>query len=142
MHRFVVLCVIILCYLTAVGEPLNKLKIIELRAGNGQAIASKQRLRAHFKVWLYDETKPENKGTLIDNSYVAKKPVLFDPSEKKILPGLVLGIQGMKVAEKRRILIPANLAYGEHEEGIIPKSSDLVYEIEIIDVLEDQKENK
>jgi len=40
----------------------------------------------------------------------------------------------MKVGEIRRIEIPSSMAYGEQDLGIIPPNSDLIFEVELINV--------
>ena len=41
----------------------------------------------------------------------------------------------MKVGDKLRVFIPAALAYGEQGiQGLIPPNSDLVFQIEIVEI--------
>jgi len=74
----------------------------------------------------------------------------FDASAKRgeplaapltnLIKGWQEGVPGMKVGGKRKLTIPAALAYGAREikDGeriIIPKDSDLVFEIELVNTL-------
>jgi peptidylprolyl isomerase len=41
----------------------------------------------------------------------------------------------MQVGGKRKLLVPAHLRYGERTMGKIPPNSNLVFEIELLEVL-------
>jgi rhodanese-related sulfurtransferase len=56
---------------------------------------------------------------------------------KEVIPGFERGIMGTTKGTKRKIKIPAELAYGEKGGGdVIPPNTDLIFEFEIIDVLD------
>jgi FKBP-type peptidyl-prolyl cis-trans isomerase len=56
---------------------------------------------------------------------------------KEVIPGFEQGIIGTTKGTKRKIKIPAELAYGEKGGGdVIPPNTDLIFEFEIIDVLD------
>jgi FKBP-type peptidyl-prolyl cis-trans isomerase len=56
------------------------------------------------------------------------------------LTGFQEGIIGMKVGGKRRLFVPAELGYGslnvydEHGKLLVPANSDLVYDVELVQV--------
>lgn len=94
-----------------------------------------------------DESKP---GTSVVVNYkgMLKDGKVFDSTEGRgtamfplfgVIKGWQEGIPGMKVGGKRRLTIPAKLAYGSREiknpkteEVIIPAFSDLVFEVELV----------
>ena len=52
-----------------------------------------------------------------------------------VIQGWVDGLQGMKVGEQRKLLIPASLAYGERGHGQqIPPNADLLFFVELVEI--------
>jgi cyclophilin family peptidyl-prolyl cis-trans isomerase len=63
-------------------------------------------------------------------------PVAYGP-DAPMIPGFKEGIQQMKVGDKAILYIPSDLGYGERGyPPVIPPSSDLIFEIEMIDIQE------
>ena len=56
-----------------------------------------------------------------------------------VLRGLEEGIGLMHVGEKARFVLPYTLAYGENAYGNIPAYSNLVFDVELLDVLDNQE---
>jgi peptidylprolyl isomerase len=73
------------------------------------------------------------------------QPITFAQGFGRVIPGFDQGFTGMKVGGKRRLFIPWQLAYGARgrpgpdpaHPGIPPKS-DLIFDIELVDVSEMQ----
>jgi peptidylprolyl isomerase len=53
----------------------------------------------------------------------------------RVIKGWDQGLMGMQVGGKRKLLVPAHLGYGERTMGKIPPNSNLVFEIELLEVL-------
>jgi FKBP-type peptidyl-prolyl cis-trans isomerase FkpA len=51
-----------------------------------------------------------------------------------VIPGWSAGIPGMKVGGTRRLLIPAQYAYGSQSVAGIPPNSDLVFDVTLLGV--------
>lgn len=52
----------------------------------------------------------------------------------RLIRGWREGLPGMKVGGIRRLTVPAALAYGDRQKGIIPPNSDLIFSIELVAV--------
>ena len=44
------------------------------------------------------------------------------------------GLMGMKEGGKRTLHVPAHLAYGERQKGLIPPHSNLIFHVELLEV--------
>lgn len=71
-------------------------------------------------------------GTVFDDSDM-HKPLEFVVGSGKIIPGFDQQALLMKVGEKRTIIIPPELAYGDQNVGgVIPANSFLVFDLELL----------
>lgn len=104
----------------------------DLRLGTGAAAAAGKILTASYTGWLYDSTKPENKGLLFDTS-VGGAPLSFTLGAGQVITGLERGMDGMKVGGARRIVIPPELGYGVARNGPIPPFASMVFEVDLLD---------
>lgn len=74
-------------------------------------------------------------GTKFDSSYDRGTPIEFVLGTGRVIKGWDMGIAGMKVGGKRRLVIPADLAYGDRAVGgVIPANAVLVFEVELVGV--------
>ncbi|OLQ02281.1 FK506-binding protein 4 [Symbiodinium microadriaticum] len=72
-------------------------------------------------------------GIIFDSSKYHRMPISFELGVGKVIPGWDEGVEGMRVGGKRRLYIPADLAYGEQAVGKIPPNSTLIFETELVD---------
>ena len=64
-------------------------------------------------------------------------PVAMDYSpDARLIPGFKEGLKQMKVGDKVMLFIPSHLAYGPQGYGPIPPDTDLIYELEIINIVQ------
>ncbi|MDA7713431.1 FKBP-type peptidyl-prolyl cis-trans isomerase [Candidatus Pelagibacter sp.] len=76
-------------------------------------------------------------GEVFDTNIGKDRPLVVQMSMKEVIPGFEQGIIGTTKGTKRKIKIPAELAYGKKGGGdIIPLNTDLIFEFEVIDVLD------
>lgn len=106
-----------------------ELKITDLLVGQGKAAVRGALITTHYRGFLAD-------GTEFDSSYRRGEPFQCVLSNNRVIQGWILGLQGMKTGGKRRLWVPAPLAYGERQIGsMIPPHADLTFEIELLEVL-------
>jgi FKBP-type peptidyl-prolyl cis-trans isomerase FkpA len=75
-------------------------------------------------------------GQQFDSSRARRDPLDFALGAGDVIKGLDEGIPGMKVGGKRKLHIPARLAYGEHGlAGVIPPGAALLFEVELLEIL-------
>ncbi len=63
----------------------------------------------------------------------APMPMPYSP-DAQMIPGFREGAQQMKVGDKTILYIPAHLGYGERGAGPIPPNTDLIFELEIVNI--------
>lgn len=72
-------------------------------------------------------------GAQFDSSLERGQPFIFTLGEGEVIRGWDLGVLGMKTGEKRRLIIPSELAYGPAGiPGRILPNSTLIFEVQMI----------
>ncbi len=113
----------------------NGLKYLLLAAGAGAAIEAGQNAMVHYTGWLYDESLPEGKGEKFDSSLDRGQPFSFPLGAGRVIKGWDQGVAGMKVGERRMLIIPADLGYGSRGAGgAIPPDADLLFDVELLGI--------
>jgi FKBP-type peptidyl-prolyl cis-trans isomerase len=99
-----------------------------MRAGFDDGDVAKQgaKISVHFTGTVLD-------GGVFDDSH-GRGVFQFWVGEAMVIPGLDMGILGMREGELRVITIPPALGYGPEAKPKIPKNSTLVFEVELVDV--------
>lgn len=105
-----------------------------LKEGTGDAKPTENDIAScHYTGWLTD-------GKKFDSSVDRGQPLEFpiNPMKRQGMPvikGWTEGVALMKVGEKRKFIIPADLAYGKQgRPPVIPGDSTLIFEIELLDI--------
>lgn len=113
----------------------NGLKYLLLAEGAGAAIEAGQNAMVHYTGWLYDESLPEGKGDKFDSSRDRGQPFSFPLGAGRVIKGWDQGVAGMKVGERRMLIIPTDLGYGSRGAGgAIPPNADLLFDVELLGI--------
>lgn len=73
-------------------------------------------------------------GKVFDSSVERGEPATFGVNE--VIPGWTEGLQLMSVGSKYKFYIPSDLAYGPRGRNGIPPNSVLVFEVELLSIVE------
>ena len=107
-----------------------EIEIISDKPGDGKKII--------YHSWVQIEyTGSFENGEVFDTNVGKNRPLVVQMGMKEVIPGFERGIIGTTKGTKRKIKIPAELAYGEKGGGdVIPPNTDLIFEFKIVDVLD------
>jgi FKBP-type peptidyl-prolyl cis-trans isomerase len=113
---------------------VTSLQSIELAKGAGEPIKAGQKAAVQYTGWLYEASAADKKGKEFDSSQNGGQPFKFTLGAGEVIKGWDQGIAGMKVAERRRLIIPPALGYGDAGagEGVIPPGATLVFDVELV----------
>jgi peptidylprolyl isomerase len=104
---------------------VSALEIIDTVAGDGQEVIDGDTITAHYTGALVSD------GTIFESSHDSGNAATFGLSQ--VIDGWTQGVPGMKVGGTRRLIIPADLAYGQRRaSAMIAPNSDLVFDIELV----------
>ena len=112
---------------------VNVLEIGELQSGSGAAITAGQKAAVQYTGWLYESSAPDKKGKQFDSLRNSGHPFSFVVGAGEVIKGWDQGVLGMKVGERRRLTIPADLGYGDVGAGdLIPPGATLIFDVDLI----------
>lgn len=107
----------------------DDLHIQDLQLGDGRAVVKGALITTQYRGQLED-------GTVFDSSYERGKPFQCVIGTGRVIKGWDIGLMGMKVGGRRKLFVPAHLAYGERRIGDrIEPNANLIFEIELLEVL-------
>lgn len=103
----------------------TNLQIEDIKIGDGQEVGGGDYIVIHYKGTLED-------GHQFDSSYDRDQPFKTRIGVGQVIEGWDMGVIGMKVGGKRKLIIPSQLAYKDQEIGDIPPNSTLIFELELL----------
>ena len=102
------------------------LQYVITKAGAGEKVGSGKNIKAHYTGKLLN-------GTVFDSS-MKREPLEFVVGTGRVIKGWDEALSDMAKGEKRTLIIPPALAYGEAgRPPIIPPNSVLVFDVELVD---------
>lgn len=106
---------------------IEDLMMVTLKEGAGDAVAPGQTAVVHYIGTLVD-------GTVFDSSLTRGEPFEFVVGAGQVIQGWDIGVQGMKLGEQRRLIVPASYGYGNRVVGPIPANSVLIFDVELLEI--------
>ncbi len=101
-------------------------------ADDAKVITSGDIAIVHYTGFLDNNGEP---GKKFDSSLDRGKPFSFVIDGGMVIAGWDEGVKGMKIGEKRRLIIPAKLGYGPRGiPGAIPGNATLIFDVELLDI--------
>lgn len=104
-----------------------KYTILKEGAATAPVAKSGDKVSVHYTGYLTN-------GSKFDSSVDRNQPFEFPLGQGRVIPGWDEGVAGMKVGEKRKLVIPPELGYGSRDMGAIPPNSTLIFEVELLGI--------
>jgi peptidylprolyl isomerase len=104
------------------------LMVQDLLVGDGMRADSGDIAKVHYTGWLPS-------GVEFDSRREGA-PLEVALGYGRVIQGWDQGVVGMRVGGKRRLVVPPALGYGPNGSGRIPGSATLVFDVELLDVVD------
>jgi peptidylprolyl isomerase len=102
------------------------LQYVILEEGTGEPAERRSEVTLHYVGYLED-------GSVFDSTFERSVPAIFTIGSSDVIPAWHEGVTGMKVGERRKLIIPPHLAYGSAGiEDVIPPDETLVNDIQVL----------
>lgn len=107
----------------------SQIQVAILREGTGEGAKNGDTVTVNYTGMFLD-------GKVFDSSIPRGQPFVFKLGAGQVIQGWDSGLVGMKVGEKRKLVIPPELAYGSRGagNGAIPPNATLVFEVEMLKI--------
>lgn len=106
-------------------EPVTVLGIEDLKVGDGETVEAGDTIVAHYYGATYTD------GEKFQSSWDSGSTFETVIGEGAVIPGWDEGIPGMKAGGRRKLTIPAEMAYGAEDKGDGRPFGDLVFIVDV-----------
>lgn len=110
------------------GQPPAKLVVRDLEAGDGAEAERGKLLAVEYKGARWDDNH------VFDSTWDGGKPFQFIFGANQVIQGWEQGLEGMRVGGRRELIIPPDLAYGDHGQAAIRPNDTIVFVIDLLAV--------
>ncbi|WP_425148309.1 FKBP-type peptidyl-prolyl cis-trans isomerase [Deinococcus sp.] len=105
----------------------TELKVEKYAEGNGPQAQPGQTVSVHYTGTLQN-------GQTFDSSRDRGQPIQFKLGQGQVIRGWDEGIAQLRVGDKAKLTIPAQMGYGERGiPGVIPGGATLIFDVELVD---------
>ncbi len=110
-------------------EAPSDLVVEDLIEGTGDEATAGKTVSAHYVGWAFSS------GEEFDSSWNRGAPLDFPVGAGRVIQGWDQGLLGMKVGGRRKLTIPAHMAYGDRGAGnVIKPGETLIFVVDLVDV--------
>lgn len=102
-------------------------QVQDLVVGQGATAEAGDNVTVHYVGTL-------DNGKVFDSSIDRGTPFTFTLGIGQVIKGWDVGVAGMKVGGKRKLVISPEFGYGAQTVGPIPANSALIFEVQLLDV--------
>ena len=117
----------------AVSKP--DIKVETLQTGEGAPAVAGHRIKMHMAGWVKNDDG--SKGEQFQDTRNQGNALSVMLGSFKLLPGLEMGLQGIRPGEIRRLTVPSELAFGSRgfhrgDRTLVPPDIDVIIEVEVV----------
>ncbi len=114
--------------LAQMTERASRLYVQDLVVGAGREAVAGDSLAVRYTGWL-------RTGMQFDSNVSAGQPFQFKLGVGRVISGWDLGVPGMRVGGKRRLILGSEYGYRGQGSGSIPPNATLVFDVELISIM-------
>ena len=132
LRTIAILCVLAMsCAIAQSGKTITTKSGLQYEIvveGRGEAAKPGCQVRIHETMTLKD-------GTLLYSTRTKGDPVKFLLGGNQVIAGVDEGVRGMRVGEKRKLIVPPSLSKRSSYPANTPPDATLYYDIELVEIV-------